>query len=102
MLTDLRRAGLSSTEAGAGRTRHDLPWGRGPGTCLLLARWLKSPARRRSVSIAEVLRLRAYKRSAQDDDFAVSWTSLPFVIPTGANPDFLPRSNGQGPVCALP
>jgi hypothetical protein len=24
------------------------------------------------------------KRSAQDDDFAVSWTSLPFVIPSEA------------------
>ena len=27
---------------------------------------------------------------------------LPFVIPTGAYPDFLPRSTGQGPVYALP
>jgi hypothetical protein len=28
--------------------------------------------------------------------------ALPFVIPTEANPDFLPRSTGQGSVCAFP
>jgi hypothetical protein len=28
--------------------------------------------------------------------------AVSFVIPTGAYPDFLPRSTGQGHVCALP
>jgi hypothetical protein len=27
--------------------------------------------------------------------------TLPFVIPTGAYPDFLPRCTGQGRVCAF-
>jgi hypothetical protein len=30
------------------------------------------------------------------------YTALSFVIPTEANPDFLPRSTGRGRVCAFP
>jgi PHP domain len=53
------------------------------------------------VHFFEAAKAKGVKRPAPNNCPLPFNNPLLFVIPTGANPDFLPRSTGQGRVCAF-